>query len=345
MSIVRRFLIAPSLSRLIRKERGAARVAEGYFAAQSGRNSYVLVDGTACHLVLQTPSPEGGPAAEERTEVPRAHAEALLDVCAGKIAYDRSRVGVGGGREALVDRFSIPGPFDLVSVEFETAEDAQRFYAPAWFGQEVTGQEGYERRAIALAGLPQGSEAPLTNAALDALLDVLEDRFGLSRYGSAPAARREEEPRVMDALRRLAGTGPAAPAPAAQPHAPAPAAPAPTAQAPTAQAPTAQAAEPRPAPARRSTASAPVASRPAAAQPVPSQGPAARAAAQAAAQASAPEPAAEAPASQPEGEVDSRIDDVILGLSRALGAPSDDEQEGSVVEVEQWGQRRSRGER
>ena len=52
MSTVRRFLVAPSLVRLIRKERGGARITEGHFAPQGGRASYVRVDGQVCQLVL-----------------------------------------------------------------------------------------------------------------------------------------------------------------------------------------------------------------------------------------------------------------------------------------------------
>src|SRR3954464_14196203 len=118
MKIVRRFLVAPALARLIRKERGSARVAEGYFPTQSGRNSHVSLEGGQCHLVLVTADPNGGPV-EERTEVPRAHADALFDVCAGRAIYDRARLSITGGREAFVDRFTVPGALDLVSVEFE----------------------------------------------------------------------------------------------------------------------------------------------------------------------------------------------------------------------------------
>jgi CYTH domain-containing protein len=305
MSIVRRFLIAPSLARLVRKERGATRIVEGYFPAQSGRSSHVLVDGSQCHLVLATSGPEGLPV-EERTEVPRGHAEALLDVCAGKAVFDRARIALPGGREAQVDRFSAPGPFDLVSVEFDGHEEADRFYAPAWFGPEVTGQGAYDRRAMALEGLPPAGEASLSNGALDALLDVLEDRFGAQRYAPAPAApRREDDARVMEALRRLAGSGSGAATG--------------TASAPT--------------PATPATPGQPVTGR----GPAPGGGPTAQRANVATAPAAAP--AAAAAMALPEDEDDDeRLDDVMQGLSRALGSPLDDEPEeqGSVVEVESW---------
>jgi CYTH domain-containing protein len=202
MPIVRRFLLAPSFARLIRKERGSQRVTEGYFPTQSGRNSHVLLDGSLCQLVLVTP--EDGMASEERTEVPRAHADALLDVCAGRTVYERARVPVGGGREALVDRITHPGVLDLVSVEFEDREEAASFLFPAWFGPEVTADAGFDRRGIALQGVPAVGDVPLTDAALEALLDTLEDRFGRARF-AAPAPRRAtNDSSVIDALRRLA---------------------------------------------------------------------------------------------------------------------------------------------
>lgn len=200
MTTVRRFLVAPSLARLVRKERGSIRVMEGYFPTQSGRNSHVQVEGTQCHLVLVTPAADGRPA-EERTEVPRAHADALLDVCGGKAVYDRTRVALGGGREAVIDRFTQPGPLDLISVEFDQEQGTNAFYAPIWFGPEVTAEPAFDRRAMALEGLPQAPDVPLSNAALDSLLDSLEERSGgVTRFARRPA----EEANVMDALRRLA---------------------------------------------------------------------------------------------------------------------------------------------
>ena len=211
MTIIRRFLLAPSFARLVRKERGSVRMTEGYFPTQSGRNSHVLVEAGQCHLVLVTP--EDGAVGEERTEVPRAHADALLDVCAGKTVYERTRVAIGGGREALVDRITHPGALDLVSVEFDDRDAAATFLSPPWFGPETTADAAFDRRAIALGGLPAAGELALSNAALEALLDMLEDRFGRSRSISAPSAPRRtaNDGAVIDALRRLASPEEAAP--------------------------------------------------------------------------------------------------------------------------------------
>ncbi|MBE7198664.1 MAG: hypothetical protein INR70_12800 [Parafilimonas terrae] len=203
MSISRRFLIAPALVRLIRKERGGSRITEGHFAPQGGRTSYVRVDGQACQLVLVN----GG--IEERTDVPRAHGDALLDVCPGKAAYDRTTISASG-REIAIDRYVSPGALDLVTVVFDDKDQAAAFPVPAWFAREVTDDAAFERSALAIQGVPSTGEMSLSNAALDAVLDLIEPRFGFGRYGSSVRSGENGEGSV-GAMRR--------PAPAAAPAA------------------------------------------------------------------------------------------------------------------------------
>ena len=296
MSVVRRYLVAPALARLVRKERGSARVTEGFFPPQAGRTSFVRVEGAQCHLVLMTTDPSGA-SSEERTEVPRAHGDALLDVCGGKVAYERSTLSMGN-REALVDRYTAPGTLETVAVAFESADDAQGFATPLWFGPEVTGDAAYEPRTLALEGMPAVAETELSNAALDAVLDLIEHRFAY-RYGAQPAkgqdraadraAERGDDTGVMTALRRLAGNvgGPQG------------------------------AAQPEPAKAER----APEAGKPDEAQ--------------------VPEP--EAPAT-----ADARLDDVMEGLSQALGTavpPAEPARaEGEAGTFERWSVRPRRAQ-
>ncbi|GJD73773.1 CYTH domain-containing protein [Methylobacterium goesingense] len=298
MSLVRRFLVAPALVRLIRKERGAARISEGYFAPQAGRVSYVRVDGQTCHLVLVTSAPDGT-TSEERTDVPRAHGDALMDVCSGKAAYDRTGIALGGGREALVDRYSVPGELDLLSVSFDGPDEAGGFAVPAWFGPEVSGDAAYDRHAIALQGPPQPGEIALSNAALDAVLDLVEPRFGFGRFGGS--ARTGDGDGMMKALRRVAGGA--------------------TVAAPVAAAGAVSAAE-------EPAFSEPAPVEPTHAEPAhveaPHEEPAhVEAASVAEAQPEAPhEPApAPEPAHESPQNIDSRIDDVIESLSQALGNP------------------------
>jgi hypothetical protein len=188
--------------------------------------------------VLVTPG-NGGAPTEERTEVPRGHADALLDVCAGKAVYDRSRVAIGGGRDAFIDHLVTPGALDLVTLEFEDEAEAGRFQPAPWFGPDVSGRDGYDNRAIALQGLPGGTDVAISNAALEALLDTLENR-GMARFAlpPRPAAAGEGGGEVLDTLRRMAaskpeneGLPPVATLQPAQTAPAAPAAPAPAAEA------------------------------------------------------------------------------------------------------------------
>lgn len=196
MVSTRRFLMASSLARLIRKERGGTRVTEGHFPNQADRSSYVHIEGDQGSLVLIT----GGPGAplEERTSVPRSHAEALLDVTPGKVDYVRTDLSIGS-REIQINRFVTPGPLDLIVVEFDDNDDPKDFRPLPWFGPEVTAEAAYQNRAIALNGLPSALDVPLSNAALNSLLDTLENRFSSSRQFSyaqpLPSHMESPEPR------------------------------------------------------------------------------------------------------------------------------------------------------
>jgi CYTH domain-containing protein len=291
MSTVRRFLVAPSLVRLIRKERGGARITEGHFAPQGGRSSFVRVDGQNCQLVLVNKGPDGIPV-EERTDVPRAHGDALLDVCPGKSAYDRTNLTIGG-REIAIDRYVTPGSLDLISVVFDSDGEAAGFQAPNWFGRDVSGDPAFERQSLAIQGVPAAEEVPLNNAALDAVLDLIEPRFGFGRYGGNSSARTPEtDEGAVNAMRRIVTPAPAAAAVPMAPPAPEPA-----------EAVPAAAALPEPTPEPH-------------VEPEP---------------APAPEAVHHAAPAMPEAPVaqtgtgeslhgDARIDDVIESLSQALGA-------------------------
>lgn len=295
MSVVRRFLIAPSLARLVRKERGASRIVEGFLNPQQGRTSLVRVEGGQCQLVLL--SGEGSAVSEERTDIPRVHADPLLEACAGRATFDRTRFSLGGGRDAVLDHYSKPGRLDLVCVSFERAEEASAFAPPPWFGQEVTAA-AYEARAIAVDGVPATPEVEATNAALNALLDALESRLGLPRLAATPRLA-PEDPRMVEAMRRLTNGGGGAGAArglALAGEAPRPA--------------TAAAPIPIQAPPPAQAVPAPVE------EPAPANVAELRPAAEGPANDVAPPAADEAAGT----ELDARMDDVIENLSQALGA-------------------------
>src|SRR3954449_8586580 len=187
----RRFLLASSLARLIRKDCGmAGRIVEGYFPAHPDRDHFVSIEPGHAYLVLG-PAGEGA-GEEERTEVPRSQAEALLAVCAGKVGFECTIVRLRGDTQALLQRFVAPGPLDLLSVEFAVGEDADGFVPPAWFGPEVTQNPAYHRASLARVGLPASDEISLSNAMVEDLLDMIDEGTIASQLA------RGASPRVHD---------------------------------------------------------------------------------------------------------------------------------------------------
>jgi CYTH domain-containing protein len=205
MPVTRRFLLASPFARLVHKELGSEGVTEGHFVPQAERQSHVRIEAGRSHLVL-TSFGVGPEAADDVTDLPTSHAEALLEVAAGRVEFRRARLPLGG-RHVLVDRLTLPGMLDTVSVEFETPDHAAAFDLPVWFGAEVSDDDRYARRSIALSGLPQGPEVVVSDAALDALLDAIEG-LGAGASPDLPAPAVETgagEDSTFDALRRLAG--------------------------------------------------------------------------------------------------------------------------------------------
>jgi hypothetical protein len=116
-----------------------------------------------------------------RPETGTKHAKAVkltmpLDVCAGEVDYTRTKLPTGN-RTALIDQILQPRGLHLVTVEFDNAEEARGFDPLPWFGPEVTADDRFNYQALALRGLSEAPDVSLSNAALDSLLDTLENRF------------------------------------------------------------------------------------------------------------------------------------------------------------------------
>jgi CYTH domain-containing protein len=172
LPIQRLFIIAPSLARLILKERGGEHVQEGYFSGQPQRGAFVQIEETRSSLILEVGA-DG--ASEERADLPPAHAQALLGVTQSQAEYLRTRLSIGSS-EIQVLHFIRPAPLDLVVVAFPS-ENEQNFHPLPWFGQEVSAEPAYRRRRLALDGAPAAPETDITNGALNSLLDLVEDRL------------------------------------------------------------------------------------------------------------------------------------------------------------------------
>jgi CYTH domain-containing protein len=174
MTVRRRFLLTPSFVRLIQRERGELRYVEGFFPEQRDRSSWVRLEEGKGLLILRTVGPDGE--AEDQTDIPVAHVHALLDVCAGEVDYTRTTVPIGEAH-AFVDEIIRPRVLHLVTVEFASEGEASVFRPLEWFGPEVTEDRRYTYQSIALRGLDHTPEIPLSDAALNSLIDTLEDRL------------------------------------------------------------------------------------------------------------------------------------------------------------------------
>jgi CYTH domain-containing protein len=124
------------------------------------------------YLVLTDPNAPGG-TAEERTEIPRSHAESLLDVCTGKIGFERTRLQLRPGCDLVLSRFVQPAGLNVLTVVFSEEQEREAFEIPAWIGPEVSDDVAWARHSIALNGPPHAPEVPLTNRALNEVLDIL----------------------------------------------------------------------------------------------------------------------------------------------------------------------------
>jgi CYTH domain-containing protein len=170
--IQRLFVIAPSVARLIRKERGGEHVIEGYFPDQPQRGTFVQIEESRSSLILEAGADA---ASEERADIPTAHAQALLAVSHGQVEYLRTQLSVGS-YEIQVLHFLRPALLDLVAIAIPS-EDEKAFHPLPWFGPEVSSETAYRRRRFALEGVPDAREVDVTNGALHHLLDLLEDQF------------------------------------------------------------------------------------------------------------------------------------------------------------------------
>ena len=212
--ITRRFLVAPALARLIRYYRGSAPVTEGFFEQRSGRSVLLRIRGRATQLVLITPRHEQDPD-ESITDIPAEHALTLLVSCAGKVSFEESSLVLTDGQEALVRRFNGLSVFATATVGFADRDTADRFVMPAWFGSEVTDDDAYTNRGLALSGIPRLGEVSITDPALNAIMDLLEKQPKTARDPAAdlaPAGTEAElAPETLSALtegmeRAIAGT-------------------------------------------------------------------------------------------------------------------------------------------
>jgi CYTH domain-containing protein len=202
MRVARRFLLNSSVARMIIRERPASRFVEGHFPPSHNRLSYVLFESDTCMLVLVS-NPRSPEAEEERTEVPASQGQFLLEVCGGTLAYYRAICPMDNGRDAVICSFSVPGPLQMVEIEFDDQLQADQFVAPIWFGREVSGDSSFDHTSIARHGLPGQQALEISDDAVHALLDFLD-----GTAASQSTSSKGEVPSGVQPFRRaVAGAG------------------------------------------------------------------------------------------------------------------------------------------
>jgi CYTH domain-containing protein len=173
MKFERVFRISPSIVRVLLKDRPTTtNVVEGYLQSTPERTQFIRLEATGCQLILQRSGDQERN--EEHTKLPTRQAEALLDVSQGRVGYRRTQFRIDGDHVALLARFEQPVGLDLVTVEFDDRHQAEEFSPLGWFGPEVTQDGQFRKSKLAVAGAPVINEVEVNNAAVIALIDMLE---------------------------------------------------------------------------------------------------------------------------------------------------------------------------
>ena len=147
VEIERRFLVAGD------GWRGGAdgtRLVQGYLAADAERSVRVRLTPDRAWLTVKGRT-VGSARPEFEYPIPRADAEALLDLCLGTVEKTRHRVAAGAaGLVWEIDEFAGANA-GLVLAEIELRRADQDFPRPDWLGDEVTGDPRYANARLALA--------------------------------------------------------------------------------------------------------------------------------------------------------------------------------------------------
>ena len=153
MEIERSFLLAadPPASAL-----AVEHIDQGYLAIDD-RGAEVRVRRRGADLTLTVKSLHRGAARlEEELAIDEQRFERLWPLTLGRrLEKDRHLHALDGGLTAELDVYagSLAG-LRVVEVEFATQRDGDAFVPPPWFGAEITDDERYRNRALAVRGRP-----------------------------------------------------------------------------------------------------------------------------------------------------------------------------------------------
>lgn len=149
--IERRFLVADPERAL--GDASGEEIAQGYVAIDE--ETQVRVRRRGDHHTLTVKRGSGKSRFEEEIELDRDRFESLWPLTEGRRVVKRRYVlGDRGRIELDVFAKALEG-LAIAEVEFGSAEQAEEFEPPDWFGPEVTGQTEYLNVNLAVAGRPK----------------------------------------------------------------------------------------------------------------------------------------------------------------------------------------------
>jgi adenylate cyclase len=130
-------------------------IEQGYVALDDG-GAEVRVRRSDESTTLTVKSAPGLERVEEEIPIDERQFESLWRLTEGRrIVKTRHLVALGEGLTAEVDEYDgdLAGLL-TVEIEFPSVEASEAFAAPEWLGREVTGDERYANRTLALRGAP-----------------------------------------------------------------------------------------------------------------------------------------------------------------------------------------------
>ncbi|MEI6825717.1 MAG: hypothetical protein WCK54_09010 [Desulfuromonadales bacterium] len=132
------------------------RILQGYLACDEQMEVRIRQYGGTCFLTVK----EGAGLRRRETEIEISSEQfhALWPSTEGRrLEKVRSLVEHGAYR-VEVDRYTGElEPLLVAEVEFSSLEESKTFTRPGYFGREVTGEESYKNRALAIHGIPDGA--------------------------------------------------------------------------------------------------------------------------------------------------------------------------------------------
>ncbi|MEX1111680.1 MAG: CYTH domain-containing protein [Chthoniobacterales bacterium] len=148
--IERKFLVADESWRPAVESSAVLR--QGYLAIDEGSTVRVRTDGAAAWLTIKGPA-DGLTRAEFEWAVPWAEADALLELCRGRVVEKTRHKLRSGDHLWEIDEFAGSNA-GLIVAEIELHREDELFAKPPWLGSEVSGDRRFDNARLSLR--PQG---------------------------------------------------------------------------------------------------------------------------------------------------------------------------------------------